>query len=127
MCIRDRGKEECHANKLALPDGQGYAAATLSPPPQQSNQSPAALSSDFWTPLQGTVAIHTEASDEQHCVLLADTEDPTMPALVKDTRDTLSSCGVYKVLGSCGMVYIGTTKCSVNTHISEQKQHCHLS
>lgn len=43
---------------------------------------------------------------------------------VKDPRDPLSSGGVYRIPCSCGSVYIGTTKRSVNTRIKEHKGNC---
>jgi hypothetical protein len=45
---------------------------------------------------------------------------------VKDARDPLSSCGVYRVPCSCGQVYIGTTKRSVRTRLGEHRRHCRL-
>lgn len=45
---------------------------------------------------------------------------------VKDARDPLSSCGVYRVPCSCGKVYIGTTKRSVRTRLKEHMRHCRL-
>ncbi|ENN83279.1 hypothetical protein YQE_00362, partial [Dendroctonus ponderosae] len=39
-----------------------------------------------------------------------------------DKRDPLSAPGVYRVLCSCGRAYIGTTKRSVNTRITEHKK-----
>lgn len=44
----------------------------------------------------------------------------------KDTREPLSSAGVYRIPCSCGAVYIGTTKRSINTRIQEHKRSCRL-
>lgn len=44
----------------------------------------------------------------------------------KDRRDTLSTPGVYRIPCSCGSVYIGTTKRSINTRIKEHKANCRL-
>ena len=44
----------------------------------------------------------------------------------KDTRDPKTSSGVYRIPCSCGSVYIGTTKRSVNTRIKEHQRHCRL-
>uniref|UniRef100_A0AAR5QA52 Helix-turn-helix domain-containing protein n=1 Tax=Dendroctonus ponderosae TaxID=77166 RepID=A0AAR5QA52_DENPD len=44
----------------------------------------------------------------------------------KDKRDPLSAAGVYRVPCSCGRAYIGTTKRSVNTRITEHKRSCRL-
>jgi len=44
----------------------------------------------------------------------------------KDKRDRLSASGVYRIPCSCGSVYIGTTKGSVNTRIAEHKRICRL-
>ena len=42
----------------------------------------------------------------------------------KDTRDPLTSAGVYRIPCNCGDVYIGTTKRSVNTRLKEHMRHC---
>ena len=44
----------------------------------------------------------------------------------KDNRDPLSSAGVYRIPCACGSVYVGTTKRSINTRISEHKRCCRL-
>lgn len=44
----------------------------------------------------------------------------------KDRQDHLSAAGVYSIPCSCGQVYVGTTKRSVNTRISEHKRCCRL-
>ena len=44
----------------------------------------------------------------------------------KDRRDPLQAAGVYRIPCSCGKVYIGTTKRSINTRISEHKRNCRL-
>jgi hypothetical protein len=45
---------------------------------------------------------------------------------VKDPRDPLSTPGVYRIPCSCGSVYVGMTKRSVNTRLSEHKRSCRL-
>ena len=45
---------------------------------------------------------------------------------VKDKRDLLTSPGVYSIPCTCGKVYVGTTKRSINTRIQEHKRHCRL-
>ncbi|GJQ80161.1 hypothetical protein Trydic_g23739 [Trypoxylus dichotomus] len=45
---------------------------------------------------------------------------------VKDPRDLLTSTGVYRIPCSCGLVYIGTTKRSINTRLKEHKRNCRL-
>ncbi|GJQ72908.1 hypothetical protein Trydic_g1554 [Trypoxylus dichotomus] len=44
----------------------------------------------------------------------------------KDSRDPLTSTGVYGIPCSCGLVYIGTTKRSINTRLKEHKRNCRL-
>ena len=44
----------------------------------------------------------------------------------KDSRDPKTSSGVYRIPCSCGEVYIGTTKRSINTRIDEHRRHCRL-
>ncbi|GJQ84994.1 hypothetical protein Trydic_g3656 [Trypoxylus dichotomus] len=44
----------------------------------------------------------------------------------KDPRDPLTSTGVYGIPCSCGLVYIGTTKRSINTSLKEHKRNCRL-
>ena len=44
----------------------------------------------------------------------------------KDKRDPLSGSGIYRIPGSCGSVYVETTKRSVNTRIKEHKANCRL-
>ncbi|GJQ72477.1 hypothetical protein Trydic_g3551 [Trypoxylus dichotomus] len=44
----------------------------------------------------------------------------------KDPRDILTSTGVYRIPCSCGLVYIGTTKPSINTKLKEHKRNCRL-
>ncbi|MGR8650110.1 hypothetical protein ACNGQH_25240, partial [Escherichia coli] len=44
----------------------------------------------------------------------------------KDTREPLSTAGVYRIPCSCGAVYIGTTMRSVNTRLTEHKRCCRL-
>ncbi|XP_030766936.1 uncharacterized protein LOC115890753 [Sitophilus oryzae] len=44
----------------------------------------------------------------------------------KDPRDPLSSAGVYRIPCSCGSVYVGTTKRSINTRLTEHKRSCRL-
>jgi hypothetical protein len=45
----------------------------------------------------------------------------------KDKRDPLSAAGVYKIPCSCGLAYIGTTKRSLKTRISEHRRNCRLA
>ncbi|VEN43722.1 unnamed protein product [Callosobruchus maculatus] len=45
---------------------------------------------------------------------------------VKDKRDPLTTPGVYRIPCTCGSVYIGTTKRSINTRIAEHKASCRL-
>ena len=42
----------------------------------------------------------------------------------KDPRDPLSTPGVYRIPCTCGSVYVGTTKRSVKTRITEHKRNC---
>lgn len=44
----------------------------------------------------------------------------------KDTRDPLATAGVYRIPCSCGKVYIGTTKRSIKTRLTEHKRCCRL-
>lgn len=44
----------------------------------------------------------------------------------KDQKDPLNSAGVYRIPCTCGSVYIGTTKRSINTRINEHKASCRL-
>ena len=44
----------------------------------------------------------------------------------KDTSDPLATPGVYRIPCSCGSVYIGTTKRSIKTRITEHKRSCRL-
>ncbi|XP_030764983.1 uncharacterized protein LOC115889168 [Sitophilus oryzae] len=44
----------------------------------------------------------------------------------KDKRVPLSSVGIYRIPCSCGSVYIGTTKRSVGTRLTEHKRSCRL-
>ena len=44
----------------------------------------------------------------------------------KDSRDPKQCGGVYHISYSCGDVYIGTTKRSVNTRIKEHERHRRL-
>ncbi|XP_030767016.1 uncharacterized protein LOC115890807 [Sitophilus oryzae] len=44
----------------------------------------------------------------------------------KDKRVPLSSAGIYRIPCSCGSVYIGTTKRSVGTRLTEHKRSCRL-
>ena len=44
----------------------------------------------------------------------------------KDYRDPKTAGGVYRNPCSCGKVYIGTTKRSINTRIGEHRRHCNL-
>ena len=44
----------------------------------------------------------------------------------KDKRDPLSTSGIYRIPCTCGSVYVGTTKRSVNTRIKEHKANCRL-
>ncbi|XP_030758072.1 uncharacterized protein LOC115883811 [Sitophilus oryzae] len=44
----------------------------------------------------------------------------------KDKRAPLSSAGIYRIPCSCGSVYIGTTKRSVGTRLTEHKRNCRL-
>ncbi|XP_030762746.1 uncharacterized protein LOC115887456 [Sitophilus oryzae] len=44
----------------------------------------------------------------------------------KDKREPLSSAGIYRIPCSCGSVYIGTTKRSVGTRLTEHKRNCRL-
>ena len=44
----------------------------------------------------------------------------------KDMREPLSTAGVYRIPCSCGDVYIGTTKCSIQTRVKEHERHCRL-
>ncbi|GJQ71577.1 hypothetical protein Trydic_g11280 [Trypoxylus dichotomus] len=46
---------------------------------------------------------------------------------VKDPGDPLTSTGVYRIPCSCRLVYIGTTKHSINTRLKEHKCNCRLS
>lgn len=46
---------------------------------------------------------------------------------VKDSRDPLSSAGVYRIPCSCGSVYVGTTLRSIKTRISEHERNCRLN
>ena len=51
-------------------------------------------------------------------------QDSLRPA--KNSRDLKTCGGVYRIPCSCGDVYIGTTKRSVNTRIKEHERHCCL-
>ena len=42
----------------------------------------------------------------------------------KDLRNPLTNPGVYRIPCSCGAVYIGTTKRSINTRLTEHKRNC---
>lgn len=44
----------------------------------------------------------------------------------KDKRDPLSTPGIYRIPCTCGNVYVGTTKRSINTRIKEHKANCRL-
>ena len=45
---------------------------------------------------------------------------------VKDSRDPLSTAGVYRIPCACGEVYIGTTQRSVKTRLKEHERHYRL-
>ena len=45
---------------------------------------------------------------------------------VKDVRDPLSLCGVYRVPCSCGHLYNGNMKRSVHARVDEHNCYCHL-
>ncbi|KAJ7332086.1 hypothetical protein JRQ81_014266, partial [Phrynocephalus forsythii] len=45
-------------------------------------------------------------------------------AMVK--RNPLATAGVYRIPCSCDQVYIGTTKCSIQTRIKKPERHCRL-
>ena len=53
----------------------------------------------------------------------ANTQNQQCLRSVKDTRNSLSSCRVYRVPWYCEKVYISTKKCSNNTCIGEHKWH----
>ncbi|KAJ7341688.1 hypothetical protein JRQ81_006337 [Phrynocephalus forsythii] len=44
----------------------------------------------------------------------------------KDKRNPFTTAGVYRIACSCGQVYFGTTKCSIQTRIKEHERHCRL-
>ena len=44
----------------------------------------------------------------------------------KDIRDLETCGGVYRIPCSCGDIYIGITKRSVNTRLKEHERHCRL-
>ncbi|GJQ84925.1 hypothetical protein Trydic_g531 [Trypoxylus dichotomus] len=46
---------------------------------------------------------------------------------LKDPRHPLTPTGVYRIPCSCRLVYIGTTKRSINTRLKEHKRNCRLS
>lgn len=56
--------------------------------------------------------------------LKADEENSQFLQPVKDARDLLSSCDVYRVPCSNGHIYIGTTKRSVHTINGESRRCC---
>ncbi|KAJ7342176.1 hypothetical protein JRQ81_009435, partial [Phrynocephalus forsythii] len=49
-----------------------------------------------------------------------------MLQLAKDKRNPLATAGVYRIPCSCGHVYIGNTKHSIQTTIKEHEGHCRL-